>query len=158
MEAATKNYNENKTTMGTPPKQQHQTPHGDGGTQPQMEDHRAPAGELDFTTVGRQTTPATHLRFGTPEPPTMPLKTRSGPAAVNLPNIEALHNNFVPLGLNGNVSEGKDNEVMSSSILRGGSSSATSNSRGNRGRETIPLTLEILQLLDKLERDKGRHA
>jgi hypothetical protein len=46
---------------------------------------------------------------------------------------------------------------ISSGILRGGSSSASS-SRGSRGREPIPLTPEILQLLDRIELDKGKQA
>ena len=47
---------------------------------------------------------------------------------------------------------------MTPGILRGGSSSAASNSKGSRGREPIPLTPEILLLLDNLEPDKGKHA
>ena len=35
---------------------------------------------------------------------------------------------------------------------------AASNSRGNRGRDPIPLTPEILLLLDQLEPDKGKQA
>ncbi len=40
----------------------------------------------------------------------------------------------------------------------GGSASASSSARGSRGREPIPLTPEILYLLDRLEPDKGKQA
>ena len=46
---------------------------------------------------------------------------------------------------------------LSYGILRGGSTSASS-SRGSKGREPIPLTPEILLLLDRLEPDKGKQA
>jgi len=40
----------------------------------------------------------------------------------------------------------------------GGTTSVSSSSRGSTGRDPIPLTPEILQLLDKLEPDKGKQA
>jgi hypothetical protein len=46
---------------------------------------------------------------------------------------------------------------LSSGILGVGSTSASS-SRGSRGREPIPLTPEILLLLDRLDPDKGKQA
>jgi hypothetical protein len=47
---------------------------------------------------------------------------------------------------------------MSSGILRGGSSSAASSSKGSRGRDPIPFTPEILLLLDRLEPDKAKQV
>ena len=47
---------------------------------------------------------------------------------------------------------------LTSGILRGGSTSVASSSRGSIGREPIPLTPEILLLLDRLEPDKGKQA
>jgi hypothetical protein len=55
----------------------------------------------------------------------MPLKTRSGPASVNLVNTTNLYNRFSPLEENGNVSEGKESEALSSGILRYRASSLT---------------------------------
>jgi len=49
-------------------------------------------------------------------------------------------------------------EALSSGIIRGGSASAASSSRGSRGRDLIPLTPEIPLLLDRLEPDKGKQA
>jgi hypothetical protein len=48
-------------------------------------------------------------------------------------------------------------EALSLGILRGGSASAASSSRGITGRDPIPLTPEIL-LLDRLEPDKGKQS
>jgi hypothetical protein len=47
---------------------------------------------------------------------------------------------------------------LNSGILRGGSASVALSSRGSRGRDPIPLTPEILLLLDRLEPDKGKQA
>ena len=40
----------------------------------------------------------------------------------------------------------------------GGSSSAASSSKGNRGREPIPLIPEILLIMDRLEPNKGKQT
>jgi hypothetical protein len=39
-----------------------------------------------------------------------------------------------------------------------GTTSASSSARGSRGRDPIPLTPDILHLLDRLELDKGKQA
>ena len=98
----------------------------------------------------------TRLSFGTPTPPTIPyarglVTTTSGEAI-------PLQNRFTPLGDQANVSSGRYNDPLSSNILKEGSSSASSSARGSRGREPIPLTPEILHLLDRLEPDKGKQA
>jgi hypothetical protein len=106
--------------------------------------------------MDRQTTLVTHLRFATLEPPSMPLKTRNGPASINLGSTTPLHNRFSPLGENGKVSGGKESEARRSRILKRGALSTSSSYRDSRGREHIPLTSEILKLLHKLETNKGR--
>ena len=108
MKAEAADYNENKTEHGATSEQNQQPPHGDRGTQPQVEEHRKLAQQIPNTTVDRQTTSATHLRFNTPDPPTLPLKTRSGPATMNLGNTTTLHSRFSTLGENGGVSGEKD--------------------------------------------------
>jgi hypothetical protein len=98
----------------------------------------------------------TRLSFGTPAPPTI-LYAR-GLAAVASGGTLPLQNRFEPLGDQACVSSGRYNEPLSSCILREGSASASSSARGSRGREPIPLTPEILHLLDRLEPDKGKQA
>jgi flagellar hook-basal body complex protein FliE len=66
-------------------------------------------------------------------------------------------NRFAPLRQQGATSGEQGSLNLSSGILRGGSSTASS-SRGSRGRDPIPLTPEILLLLDRLEPDKGKQA
>jgi septal ring factor EnvC (AmiA/AmiB activator) len=99
-------------------------------------------------------TGAIRLRFGTPEPPTLPIKEGIG---TNTGNSVEHQNRFAPLRQQGANSREQGSLNLSSSILRGGSSSASS-SRRSRGRDPIPLTPEILQLLDRLEPDKGKQA
>ena len=84
------------------------------------------------------------MRFGTPDPPTI----------MNLEQI----NRFAPLRQHGSESGDRGSEALSSRILRGGSTSATSSSKGSRGKEPIPLTPKILLLLDRFEPDKGKQA
>jgi len=65
-------------------------------------------------------------------------------------------NRYAPLIEQGNESGGRVKEALSSGILRGGSSSVASSSNGSRGMEPIPLTPEILLLLNRLEPYKGK--
>jgi hypothetical protein len=67
-------------------------------------------------------------------------------------------NIYAPLRQHGNESGDKGSEAMSSGILRGGSCSAASSSKGSRSKDPIPLTPEIFSLLDRLEPDKGNQA
>jgi hypothetical protein len=96
------------------------------------------------------------LSFGTPAPPIIPINRGARTTSGNLNNVEHL-NRFAPLRQQGANSGEQGSLNLSSGILRGGSSSASS-SRGSRGRDPIPLTPEILQLLDRLELDKGKQA
>jgi hypothetical protein len=102
-----------------------------------------------------QPTTPTRLSFGTLGPPTIPIRSGTG-TTPNNPNIMEHTNTFAPLRQQGSESGDRGNEALSLGILRGGSTSATSSSKGNRDREPIPLTSEILLLLDRLEPDKGK--
>ena len=109
------------------------------------------------TTTGVPTPPVvTHLRFGTPKPPTLPIRNGGGKSTGN--NSVELENRFSPLRHQGANSGDRVNEDLTSGIIKGGSTSATSSSRGSRGMDPIPLTPEILLLLDHLEPDKGKQA
>jgi hypothetical protein len=100
------------------------------------------------TQGGTMLTGVTRLRLGTPEPTTLPIKEGGG---TNTGNISVEHSNkFAALRQQGANSGEQGSPNLSSGILRGGSTSASS-SRGSRGREPIPLTPEILQLLGRLE-------
>jgi hypothetical protein len=103
-----------------------------------------------------QPTAPTRLIFGTHAPPTIPINRGAGTIPY-IPNIVEHTIRFTPLREHGANSEEQGSLNLSSGILRGGSSSASS-SRGSRGREPIPLTPEILHLLDRLELDKGKRA
>ena len=97
----------------------------------------------------------TRLSFGTPDPPTLPIREGGG---TNTGHISVEHQNrFAPLMQKGANSWEQSSLNLSSGILRGGSTSA-SISRGSRGREPTPLTPEVLQLMDRLEPDKGKQA
>jgi len=98
----------------------------------------------------------THLRFGTSDPPTIPISDGGGISTGTTP-VE-LHIRFAPLRQQGANSGEQGILNLSSGILRGGSSSTASSSRGSRGRNPIPLTPEIFLLPDRLEPDKGKQA
>ena len=99
----------------------------------------------------------THLRFGIPEPPKVPIRARGGTEPDNRNNVEH-QNRFAPLRQQGNETGDNNNEALNSGILRGGSTSAASSSKRGKGRNPIPHTPEILLLLDRLEPDKGKQA
>ena len=102
-------------------------------------------------------TGVTRMRFGTPDPPTVPIKASGGTPLDNCNPVEH-HNKFATLGQQGSESSDRGSEAIGSGILKEGFASFVSNSRGSRGKETIPLTPEILLLLDRLEPDKGKKA
>jgi hypothetical protein len=97
------------------------------------------------------------MRFGTLAPPTIPLRARGGTVLDNI-YLAELHNRYTPLKHQGSEIVDRVSEDLTSGILRGGSSSAVSSSKGSRGREYIPLTPEIMLMLDRLELDKGKLA
>ena len=94
------------------------------------------------------------MRFGTPQPPTIPIRASGGTSSDNRNPFEH-QNKFAPLMLQGRESGDQGSEALSSGILRGGFASVVSSSRGSRGKEPTPLTPEILLLLDRLKPDKG---
>jgi len=54
--------------------------------------------------------------------------------------------------------KGQNMEGLSSTIHREEGTSVASSSKGSKGRNPIPLTPQILHLLDRLEHDKGKQA
>ena len=102
-------------------------------------------------------TGVTRLRFGTPEPPTIPIRVHGGILSDKINTIDH-QNMFAPLRQQGSESGEQISHAFSSGILRGGSASAASSSRGRRDRDPIPLTPEILLLMNHLEPDKGKQA
>ncbi len=66
-----------------------------------------------------------------------------------------LMNRFEPIAVQVNGSNERDNDRLSFGSLSGASETHSS-TKNNRGREPIPLTPEILHLLDRLEPDKGK--
>jgi hypothetical protein len=93
-------------------------------------------GEVGHGATGtRQTLPTgpTHLRFGTPSPPTVPLRARGGTVSDNI--YPAKHQNrYASLRQHGNESIERVSKKLTTRILRGGSSSAASSFKGSRGR------------------------
>ena len=96
----------------------------------------------------------THLRFCTQDPPTIPHKERIGTLAANVNKVEH-QNRFTPLKDQGSASRGRDNKVVSFGILREGSISTASSSRGSRGRDPIPLTPRSCLYWIDLNQKKG---
>ena len=66
-------------------------------------------------------------------------------------------NRFEPLAEQGSGTNERDSERLSFGSLSEASETHSS-ARNNRGRDPIPLTPEILHLLDRLEPDKGKQA
>jgi hypothetical protein len=98
MEAEARVYNVILTSQGATPGLQRQPPQSDRGTHPQVHAHREITKELPFIEMGMHPATLTHLRFGSPKPPTISVKIRSGLATVNLGNTPSLANRFSPLG------------------------------------------------------------
>ena len=86
---------------------------------------------------------------------TIPFMANIGPPAVGTAATK-LKNTYAPLELLGSGTEGRDSERLIFSSVSG--ASVGSRSRGSRGRDPIPLILEILHLLDRLELDKRKQA
>jgi hypothetical protein len=68
-----------------------------------------------------------------------------------------LMNIYEPIAKQGSGTNERDNERLSFGSLSR-ASGTHSNARNNRVREPIPLTQEILHILDKLEPDKEKQA
>jgi hypothetical protein len=146
-----------------PPQQQGDLPPSDRGattpaqtsTQQELNGGREPA-------VQDQQVP-TRLSFANPDPPRCTWETIStrGNNANNAPVAPAigagipLRNNYEPIAEHGSETNERDSERLNFGSLSGASRTQSS-VRSSRGREPIPLTPEILHLLDKLEPDKGK--
>jgi len=98
----------------------------------------------------------TRLSFGAPAPPT--ISYARGQAAAASGGAIPLQNRFEPLGDHAIISSGRYSEPPSLGILKEGTTSASFSAIGSTGKDPIPLTLEILHLLDRLEQDKGKQA
>jgi len=85
-----------------------------------------------------------------------PIRTRRS-GSCKAAAIELL-NKFTPLGEQGRISGGRNNEALSSDILKEGSKSTSSSIRGSKSIDHRPLTPEIHHLLDKLETEKVKQA
>ena len=83
------------------------------------------------------------------------VRASTGPLTVGT-TATKLRNTYAPLEPFGSETEERDIERLSFSSVSG--SSVGSRSRGSRGRDPIPLTPEILHLMDRLEPDKGKQA
>jgi len=108
--------------------------------------------------------PPTRISFGAPLPPrstwetiaTGNNRTRGTPAAPVTGTGVPLENAYSPLAQQGSGSN-RDSEHLSFGSISGASGTHSS-ARNSRGRDPIPLTPEILHLLDRLEPDKGKQA
>ena len=86
---------------------------------------------------------------------TIPTRARSGPPTVGNKATE-LRNVYAQMAPLGSGAEGIDSDRMSfSSTSR---ASVGSRSRGSRGRDPIPLTPDIIHLMDRMEPYKGKQA
>jgi hypothetical protein len=122
-----------------------------GGTVPQSasareENDRRVAAE-HFTLVP-PTSPIQPLSFG------IPSGGQSAPAAQT---VIDLSNPFDILAQQGIGIADRESDRLSFGSASG-ANTTTSGSMGSRGRDLIPLTPEILHLLDRLEPDKGKQA
>ena len=143
------------TGQGDPQAQSTSIPLGDRGVPPTGANAEGTSTSTASAQGGTISTGANRLRFGTPKPPTIPIRKKKG---TNTGNVSVEHpNSFAPLRQQGANSGDQGSLNLSSGILKGGSTSASS-SRGSRGREPVPLTPEILLLLDRLEPDNGKQA
>ena len=136
-----------------PTRQANLPPNGSGGHAPTRGSSAGAYAEGTTTSGMTPPTAVIHLRFGTPDPPTIPHRARGGTVQGNI-NTTYQQNRFTPLREHGSESRGRGSEATSARILREGSASAASSSIGSRGRDPIPLTPEIFLLLDRLEPDK----
>jgi hypothetical protein len=85
---------------------------------------------------------------------TIPTRARNGPPTVEI-TVTEHKNTYAPLAPLGNGTKDRESESPSFSSVSG--ASVGSRSRGSMGRDPIPLTPEILHLIDRLEPDKGKH-
>jgi hypothetical protein len=126
-------------------------------TQHELNGGRAP------TTQGRHV--PTKLSFADPDPlrttwetiGTRAKRASSAPIAPATGTGIPLTKKYDPIAEHGSGTNDRDNERLRFGSLSGASGTHSS-ARNTRGRDPIPLTPEILHLLDRLEPDKGKQA
>jgi len=110
--------------------------------------------KVPFKQAPIETGELTHLFFRQPAPPKFPYNTNNSPAAQTTWAKVPLKNRFEPIAEQGSRLDDKDNERLNFGSLSRVFSEASS-ARNNRGRDPMPLTPEMLHLLDRVEPDKG---
>ena len=148
-----------------PPQQQGETlPSGSGTAAPShMLAPQGPYGEPTPASQGHHA--PTRLSFADPDPPKTTWETiatrnnraNSAPVAPATGTGIPITNIYEPIQEHGTGTNDIDNERLSFGSLSG-ASRTHSIARNNKVRDLIPLTPEILQLLDRLEPDKGKQA
>jgi hypothetical protein len=103
---------------------------------------------------------AEHFNLVPPATPVQPLSfvlpSMRQPALAAQTIIE-LSNPYDILAQHGSGAADRDSDRLSFGSVSG-ANTTTSGSKGSRGRDPIPLTPEILHLLDRLEPNKGKQA
>ena len=95
---------------------------------------------------------AEHFNLVSPAAPLQPISfaiPNTGQNATAQSGIE-LNNPYDLLAQQGSGVADRDNDILSFGSISG-ANTTTSGSRGGRGRDPIPLTQEILRLVDRLE-------
>jgi len=103
---------------------------------------------------------AEHFNLVPPAAPIQPISfaiPSMGQPALVAPTVIEIGNPYDILAQQGSGSADRDNDKLGFELVSG-ANTTTSGSRGSRGRDPIPLTPEILHLLDRLEPDKGKQA
>jgi hypothetical protein len=119
------------------------------------EDHGDLRNGTPFIPVSPPTGAPTRLSVGTPAPSRVPLRTNSSPAVHTTRAHTTQENRFDLLAEQGSTSCDRVSERLSFGSLSGAYSRASS-AMNIRGRDPIPITPEILHLLDRLEPYKGK--
>ena len=113
--------------------------------------------KMSFKLVPSQTGGHTHLSFAEPRPPKVPLKTTNTRAAQAEARKTPMQNRSDTLAEQGSRSDDRDSERLNFGSLSGAYSGASS-AKNSTAKEPISLTPEILNMLDKLDPDKGKQA
>jgi len=153
-----------RASASTTTKTRRFTPNGSGTATPaQTATHQELNGSRAPAAQGQQT--PTRLSFANPDPPmttweaigTRANKANSAPVAPATGTGIPLTNGYEPIAEHGSGTNDRESERLSFGSMLGASGSHSS-ARNRWGKEPIPLTPEILHLLDRLEPVKGKHA
>ena len=105
--------------------------------------------KMPIKQVPEQTSGLTYLFFGEPSPPRAPFRIYSSPTAQTIGAKLPLKNIFEPIAEEGRKLNNMDNARLGFGLLLGAYSGASS-AKNNKGKDPIPLTPEMLHLLDRL--------